>query len=415
MYLVVINCVVYMLSTSSTMCHLLEPRKLVELYRERMKDQCGQWQPAYIHHHSASLESSRVLVSVGVEAGLADRMTGTITQFIHALLTHRAFKITVYGGVPDLGLAYNGPYINWSGIPLLPNDVLEPLRLTYRGQRDAPEPSRSFNSSVNAAKYSMLYMTNAGAKNDQMYGHHDLNAEPGSNATIIVASSNRGRSFKVFSNPFHSAVLLKYGLRPDTCFACIFKFLFEPKPEVAEAALSVLSHLHVNEHALKIGIHIRVGDSVFQGHVVRDLNPYEKYFQCAIQLERAHATPGQPVVWFLMSDSLHVRQLAHARYGNKVLTDIYNASFHMNCPHTGDCDQVSSSWKTAALLQASAQLWASSLTDFQVLTPGSGFGRLGAWLASNPYGLHEMHEGRTNCGAGTHDSYLSSSLAGAGV
>ena len=45
---------------------------------------CGKWQENYIQRHRAILNGSlppRYLVSVAVEAGLADRLIGTLTEF----------------------------------------------------------------------------------------------------------------------------------------------------------------------------------------------------------------------------------------------------------------------------------------------------------------------------------------------
>lgn len=48
----------------------------------------------------------------------------------------------------------------------------------------------------------------------------------------LVMSSDRGSTSLLFDNPHHSEFLYSIGLRPETAFGCIFKYLFRPKPQV---------------------------------------------------------------------------------------------------------------------------------------------------------------------------------------
>lgn len=46
---------------------------------------------------------------------------------------------------------------------------------------------------------------------------------------------------------------------------------------------------------------------------------YQSFFQCADQLAETYMLPGQRLVYFLVTDSAHLRADARNRFGNKVL------------------------------------------------------------------------------------------------
>ncbi len=80
--------------------HAYSALHLVHLHSEKWAHRCGNgWQAsvASIQAHALSTEAGTLLdnlfVSVSLEAGLADRLTGTVTQFLIALLVGRAFKV----------------------------------------------------------------------------------------------------------------------------------------------------------------------------------------------------------------------------------------------------------------------------------------------------------------------------------
>ena len=57
---------------------------------------CGTWQDSYSKLHRSLLSGkkpSRYAISIPAPAGLSDRLLGTVTVFLYALLTDRAFQI----------------------------------------------------------------------------------------------------------------------------------------------------------------------------------------------------------------------------------------------------------------------------------------------------------------------------------
>ena len=84
-------------------------------FRPSSFERCGIWQENYIERHRAILNGSlpsRYLVSVAVEAGLADRLIGTLTEFYLALFTNQAFQIITYGTLPRFEATFLSPHIN---------------------------------------------------------------------------------------------------------------------------------------------------------------------------------------------------------------------------------------------------------------------------------------------------------------
>jgi hypothetical protein len=151
---------------------------------------------------------------------------------------------------------------------------------------------------------------------------------------------------------------------------------------------------------LRIGIQIRSGDKVIgkeangtvkqQGVLTLNdvLKPSAHFFKCAERLEAAFAAPGQKVIWFLNSDSQAVRQAAKAVYGDKLLTDDSLGVVHVQ---RGLIKQDAAEGKLKWALQHSlGSILTLSLTDVQIITAKSGFGRTGAWLADRRDRMYEL-------------------------
>jgi hypothetical protein len=81
--------------------------------------------------------------------------------------------------------------------------------------------------------------------------------------------------------------LFKMGLRPDTAFACAYKFLFAPNDAVRAAFSTEFDRLSTaaDDDVLKIGINVRLGDWTFDPaidtQIVSNLRVMEGAFECA--------------------------------------------------------------------------------------------------------------------------------------
>ena len=224
---------------------------------------------------------AKYVISVAVEAGIADRLSGLISEFYFALLSKRAFKMITYGDLPDFNLAYNQPFINWTGFKL-DDRVIDPLKFTYKGARGYTG-DRSYDNEVDTQKFWSVYHVNADEEvlSEFFYGHHfesmPLNH---SNAENIIFASNRGRVFRLFDNPYHKNTLKSWGLRPNNAFRCAFNFLFTPNKDTLALA-DGYAHILKDETILKIGINIRTGDNSFADDTKVNISNYMAFFDCA--------------------------------------------------------------------------------------------------------------------------------------
>ena len=69
--------------------------------------------------------------------------------------------------------------------------------------------------------------------------------------------------------------LFDFGLRPETCIACAFHYLFRPNAAVERLYSETFRSL-ADKDILKIGLAIRVGDAVFGGSSNGDNNSNNK-------------------------------------------------------------------------------------------------------------------------------------------
>ena len=383
-------------------------------------DGCGSWQEEYIKRHRAILNGTlppRYLVSISIEGGLADRLTGTMTEFIFALLTGRAFQIITYGTLPRFEAAFLAPHINWSR-PCDNDTLIANLKYTYRGQRGF-QGDRSYGPEVDTKLYWPLYWINNDAELNfflsSNVSNQPMNHE---NVTTLFIASNRGRIVRMFSNPYHRSQLFRMGLRPETAVKCLFNFLFSPTDALRKAMNREFTALQTTD-ALKININIRVGDSVFDPAFddTTTLPPFEPFFDCASQIESFARLPNQKVIWYFTSDSLRLRQLIKQKYGEKVLTEENLRYVHGDCGDSdakryGNCTREAHDF---SIRMAAGQIYAMSMCDYHVVSLMSGFGRFATVLSHFWHNVYLVHNNNRSCGPSNFDSLESVITDGAGI
>ncbi len=92
-------------------------------------------------------------------------------------------------------------------------------------------PSTADSSPIDTARYASLYLANNNTHNDLLFARTDLRTVYPDHPVLFTAS-NRGRTFRLFDNPYHRRALREMGLRPETAFGCAFRFLFQPNAAV---------------------------------------------------------------------------------------------------------------------------------------------------------------------------------------
>ncbi len=383
-------------------------------------DGCGTWQESYINLHRSILNGSsppRYLVSVSVEAGLADRLTGTLTEFYFALLTNRAFQIITYGTLPRFEAAFLSPNINWSR-PLDDDHLISNLKYTYYGERGYVG-DRSYGPNINTSVYWSMYLINDDYSNS-FFLSSNVSKYPldHDNVSILFVASNYGRIIRLFDNPYHRSQLFRMGLRPETAVKCAFDFLFSPTVSLRQAMskeFPVLKSVDI----LKISINVRVGDSAFNPDLDSNttLEPYERYFICALNIESFARLPNQRVIWYFTSDSLRLRQLVKKRYGEKVLTEEKLRYVHGDCGNSHakldeNCNKQSQDF---SIRMSAGQIYAMSMCDYHVISLMSGFGRFGVLLSHHWHNVYQVHNKNRFCTQKDYDSFESITNNGGGI
>jgi hypothetical protein len=352
--------------------------------------QCGLgWMQEYMQLHADVMQGKlpqRHFLSVAVEAGLADRLTGLITQFWHAVLTRRAFSTATYGTLPGWEAVCQSPFVNWTlPAPGVPPEAIEPLKYTYKGVRGYSGDQRTLPSELPASKYQILYGTNMNAKM-ALYRNSNLSALFQPDPEYILGASNRGRTFELAHNPYHMQQLWDFGVSPTTTFMCGFFVLCSPADAIVAYYSKFWDQL-VELGVLKIGLQVRTGDGVFTAGESDDavsaaaLARSATWFECAQKIEEKFAAPGQRVLWFLNSDSKQLRKAAKAKYGAKLVTDDELAMTHPDCFQAKDKQSCQQATMDVAYQHSLGSMMTFSMVDYHVITKASGFGRLGAWMS----------------------------------
>ena len=361
---------------------------------------CGTWQKSYTAFHKHELskgDAARIMVAVPHRSGIADRITGLATVFMWALASKRAFQVGNVPGLRPLEDAFESPSINWTR-PQDPDWVLEPLLENAA--------LRQFNDSVFPHAFAAVNLI--GSRSDEMFDgdllmHHSV-------ARVILVSTNRGRTVRLFDHPSFTEALEGTGLSADTAFGCFVNYLFKPLSEDFEH-LQPQHSLANNQELIKIGIQVRVGDASM--HSALALQDFEEFFSCARQIEHFISHHERSVIWVLVSDSQHLRTLAVARYGHKIVTaDVapeHSAKESSVCE--ADCQVSLDGFRTAA-----GEWWLLGTCDFYVISADSGFGRTAAFRSLQQQAVYAVQpDVSKQCSQGTFDHYAQLAAQWSGI
>jgi hypothetical protein len=176
------------------------------------------------------------------------------------------------------------------------------------------------------------------------------------------------------------------------------------------AATSTKPHL--------IGIGIRAGDQSFVPLHDQHTSAIEKYqfhIQCAQEIEEAlllsdvantTAVDSHKVAsstnfinyntrWYVMADSLHVRQALQARYPEKIITDTFTFYFHGDCMSKRMANGCSQQALKMAIIHAVSQLQLFAMCDVHIISD-IGFPRIGMMLSILYKAIHHSNNGNKN-------------------
>ena len=372
---------------------------------------------------------NRQLVVVNLKSGFTDNLMGKVTALYLSLLTKRALRFVNFGNLTQSTVALESRFLDlYAEQSSFPPEILSHFAEKVNGTKLPYAYPRQFAWHFETNKtYSPLYIVNC--EIGRCLKHFFLTgniSEYKPDVEHLMLALNRGASFQLMENlsPNNSAnrkALHDFGLKSgQTAYQCAFFFLFKPTMEVERRYINTWTRL-ADPAPLKIGIHIRAGDSEFayehslqRGRLM--LQAYQNYFLCAQEIENTRRKMNQTVLWYLISDSLSLRLAAHEHYGDKLIVEKIKA-MHLDCAMTNMT--CSNSGQNMSMIMAAGEMLAFSLADYHVTGKNSGFARSGTWLSIQP--LPRTHiftiEGKQNrsCAIGKHSKAEEESRRWSGV
>ena len=347
--------------------------------------QCGngQWQRFHsklqMEMLKRPLDEQRITIFDAYRNGAGDRMTMTVTAFMHALLSNRAFKI------------------KWTGIPL--SEALMPNWIDWRYNETDDDPKHGI---VDMQDY-MTYIVNyENQPINLLFSQGAVGDIGGSVNRTVVWRMNQGQLWTLFDNPLYRDQLYQWGFRPETAFGCVMSYLFQMRAETIQviepqwkAVLQTddpVNHLknnnHVKEHestasshkqqkrTLNIGLQLRFGDRILSDQHICDTafdtdKWAKKFFSCAedLQLDLQN-TPNTTVNFVLISDCEALREAAVDNYDETTMI----TSLHSKLAHTDSKDT-----DVFAFRKAISEMFLFSFTDYQIVSAESSFAKVGSW------------------------------------
>lgn len=356
--------------------------------------ECGNWHSRYANLHADILSQLRIsrYVAVGAHSEcFCARLNGVISAFYFSLITDRAFLLFTYDDLFHFNMAFDSPNINWNfSSSSLPKDVLKHFKSNQHTSSRSFYDER-YQSKINISKYWPMYFTNSHVSDVTnelgLANMHNLPKDH-SNVSYAIFSANRGVSYKLLKeNSHHSKQLEAMGLiHPNYCAFCAFFYLFRPNSLMIDYYNPTWQLISSSVDTIFIGIHIRVGDKVFeesqsdsdQDKIFLGAN---RFFQTALSIAGTYKST-KAVRIYLASDSNSLKLAAKKKYGEMLLADTEAQSGHTHtrrCILGAACED--SDYIKWTLIHAAGEMLTLSLCHHLVISATSGYGRMAGWLS----------------------------------
>lgn len=341
------------------------------------KCQGSTWQEDYRKMHAEMLEGKRDphFISYHCEqsmncGGLGDRLLGMTSAFFFGLVTQRAFLAEWQAPVP-LDVIFDSPYLNWS------YSAFTADRHPVLGRKQVAEA---------AADLDIIHFDRLAV--DATFGSVSWNAKrdrpltPGFEVRDLAYRSpwikffsNRGMVYRAFKYKHLQKRIGQLGLQEQTAFSCISDYLFKPKPAALDLITQYTSVMTLPT-VFSVGIHVRTGDQSMKDAQYDKVNTVKRhisFFRCARELGETYAQPDQRVVFYLVTDSQHLKEDAQRVLGTKLITTDF-APQHVH-QKSGHVDGV---------MSAVVEDYVLAKVDMLVATQDSGFGKLASFMMAKP-------------------------------
>ncbi|CAG8779810.1 9138_t:CDS:2, partial [Dentiscutata erythropus] len=315
---------------------------------ESLDSSCGKWQEEYMKLHANILDDKAEQRYVTYICDVNTNCGGLADRQPMAEMAVLADKIANTGVPIPLDTVFSSPNIDWSHDTLSPSPSLLALQ----------------SSDLNVIDFDAQHL-------DQYFMLHNWTLkypEP-----FIKLYTNRGMIMRTFGSKHYSKYLKDIGLRPHTAIGCILDYLFRPVPE-ALWFITEYTSLFALPSIFSVGIQIRTGDSKMNkkdglGHS-HSLQEYKHFFRCADQLTQMYSAPSQKVIYFLVTDSVRLRDEAIQKLEHVIVSGL---------PVSGEGNKEENDWdKANEINNAIIENWILSKTDYRVISPG-GYGKLSAF------------------------------------
>ncbi|GAA5904303.1 hypothetical protein JCM8208_006830 [Rhodotorula glutinis] len=341
------------------------------------KCQGSNWLEKYETMHAEMLEGKRdpKFISYHCEqgincGGLGDRLLGMTSAFFFGLITQRAFLAEWQSPVP-LDVIFDSPHVNWS------HSSFTADRHPVLGQKRLASSAADLDIihfdrlSVDATFGTVSWNPKIGRKPTPGFERRDLAYQ----SPWIKMYTNRGMIYRSFKYKHLQKSIDRLGLEPTTAFACISQYLFKPKPPALDLITQYTSVLALPT-VFSVGIHVRTGDQSMRDPEYDKVNTVKRhvsFFRCARELGETYARKDQRVVFYLVTDSAHLKHDAQRVLGNKlVTTDMVPQHVHQKSGHVD------------GVMSAVVEDWILAKADMLVATQDSGFGKLASFMMAKP-------------------------------
>ncbi|GAA5868445.1 hypothetical protein JCM3774_005382 [Rhodotorula dairenensis] len=321
----------------------------------------GKREPRFISYHCEQ----------GMNCGgLGDRLLGMTSAFFFGLVTERAFLAEWQSPIP-LDVIFDSPHVDWSHSTFVSDQ--HPVL----GQKPLVEA---------AADLDIIHFDRFAI--DATFGATSWNADrdrpltPGFElrdlayrSPWIKFFSNRGMVHRAFKYQHLQKRIGELGLREQTAFSCLSDYLFKPKPAALDLITQYTSVMALPT-VFSVGIHIRTGDLSMKDSEYDKVNTVKRHIsfvRCARELSETYARPDQRVVFYLVTDSQHLKDDAQKVLAHKLITTDF-APQHVH-QKSGHVDGV---------MSAVVEDYVLAKADMLVATQDSGFGKLASFMMAKP-------------------------------
>lgn len=320
----------------------------------------------------ATNSSNKYLVVIPKKTGISDRICSLVTLFLVSVLTDRIFQIgnrNHHITFEDYFYSHRG--LNWTR-DIQPHWPMLKFLSDLRGHKLGNTSDPYVINFIDTHKGEALKFLQV----------ERLDTKFGGNATNTFVFSNRGRTLALFQNKNYAARLSNMGLTPQNAFSCVLNYLIKPVEATFDSTLTNKEEYKIitstSQSLLKIVIQIRTGDETI-AHPDRHVNVtwYNSFFDCAKQIEAfaLKKNSSSRSIWYLLTDSIHLRREAIKKYGkNKVIT--FPNQVIQHSANTTD--------KTG-VRRAIAEWYLMGFAHFHVISESSGFGKTGAMRSGSPF------------------------------